>query len=58
VGAAQHTGLGTELLQKAQQIAVSAGFSRLAVISAVGTRPYYLERGFERGQLYLIKPLP
>jgi elongator complex protein 3 len=56
-GAAQHTGLGTELLQKAGEIAHNAGFSRLAVISAVGTRPYYLERGFERGQLYLIQHL-
>jgi elongator complex protein 3 len=56
-GAAQHTGLGTELLLKAEQIAGSAGYSRLAVISAIGTRHYYLERGYERGQLYLIKHL-
>ena len=27
----------------------------MAVISAVGTREYYLERGFERGDLYLVK---
>jgi len=29
----------------------------MAVISAVGTREYYLERGFERGELYLVKNL-
>jgi histone acetyltransferase (RNA polymerase elongator complex component) len=29
----------------------------MAVISAVGTRQYYLDRGFERGELYLIKSL-
>ena len=56
-GAAQHTGLGTKLLQKADEIAVSHGFQRLAVISAVGTRQYYLDRGFDRGRYYLIKTL-
>lgn len=57
VGAAQHAGLGTELLGHAEAIAKSRGFERLAVISAVGTRLYYLERGFERGEFYLVKSL-
>jgi elongator complex protein 3 len=56
-GAAQHSGLGTELLQRAETIAQQKGFRRMAVISAVGTRQYYLERGFERGELYLVKKL-
>jgi elongator complex protein 3 len=56
-GAAQHTGLGTELLQHAETIAREKGFKRMAVISAVGTRLYYLERGYERGDLYLVKSL-
>ena len=56
-GAAQHAGLGTRLLAEAEKIAAGAGFRRLAVISAVGTRAYYLERGFERGKLYLVKGL-
>ena len=56
-GAAQHTGLGTRLLEKAESIAKARGFQRMAVISAVGTRGYYLERGFERGELYLTKTL-
>jgi elongator complex protein 3 len=56
-GAAQHRGLGTRLLEKAEAVARAAGFSRMAVISAVGTRGYYLDRGFERGQLYLTKEL-
>ncbi len=56
-GAAQHIGLGTTLLEKAEQIARQHGFRRLAVIAAVGTRQYYLDRGFERGNLYLIKPI-
>ena len=54
-GAAQHVGLGTSLLEEAERKAQAAGFKRLAVISAVGTREYYLERGFERGELYLVK---
>lgn len=56
-GMAQHTGLGSQLLRQAEHIALQAGFSRLAVISAVGTRRYYLERNFERGNLYLVKDL-
>jgi elongator complex protein 3 len=56
-GAAQHLGLGTNLLEKAAEIATEQGFRRLAVISAIGTRIYYLDRGFERGGLYLIKDL-
>jgi elongator complex protein 3 len=56
-GAAQHVGLGTRLLVEAEAIAKANGFSRMAVISAVGTRGYYLDRGFERGEYYLVKTL-
>ncbi|MEP0806452.1 MAG: tRNA uridine(34) 5-carboxymethylaminomethyl modification radical SAM/GNAT enzyme Elp3 [Chloroflexota bacterium] len=54
-GAAQHAGLGTRLLEEAERVARANGFERMAVIAAVGTRRYYLSRGFERGQLYLVK---
>jgi len=56
-GAAQHAGLGTRLLVEADRIASEKGYRRMAVIAAVGTRQYYLERGFERGELYLVKPI-
>ena len=56
-GAAQHAGLGTRLLEEAERVAKEKGFTRIAVISAVGTRGYYLGRGFERGELYLVKKL-
>jgi elongator complex protein 3 len=56
-GAAQHIGLGTRLLQRADEIARAAGFRRMAVISAIGTRKYYEARGFGRGQLYMVKDL-
>ena len=56
-GLAQHIGLGTQLLEWADTLARARGFRRLAVIAAVGTKRYYLDRGFERGELYLIKHL-
>ena len=56
-GAAQHVGLGTNLLIKAEGIAYANGFARLAVIAAIGTRRYYENRGFTRGELYMIRDL-
>lgn len=56
-GAAQHTGLGTALLAQADEIAWQAGYRRMAVIAAVGTRRYYEARGFERGELYMFKDI-
>jgi elongator complex protein 3 len=53
----QHSGLGAQLLREAEDRARAAGINRLAVISAIGTRRYYLKHGFERGELYLIKSL-
>ena len=55
VGAAQHSGLGTTLLKKAEQIAKNSGFSKLVVIAAIGTRLYYEKRGFIRSGLYMTK---
>jgi elongator complex protein 3 len=54
-GATQHAGLGTRLLAEAEKLARAKGYRRMAVIAAVGTRQYYLERGFERGEFYLRK---
>ncbi len=56
-GAAQHVGLGTALLDHVENIARTRGFRRIAVISAVGTRRYYLHRGFRRSDYYLVKDL-
>jgi elongator complex protein 3 len=56
-GAVQHMGLGTRLIARAEQIAREAGYRSLAVISAVGTRRYYQERGFQPGNLYWKKEL-
>jgi elongator complex protein 3 len=50
---AQHVGLGTQLIGRAEAIARQHGYHKLHVISAVGTREYYRKLGFRDGQLYL-----
>lgn len=44
----QHKGLGKKLMKKAELIAKDNGFSKLAVISAIGTREYYYKLGYHR----------
>ncbi|MEI7990118.1 MAG: tRNA uridine(34) 5-carboxymethylaminomethyl modification radical SAM/GNAT enzyme Elp3, partial [Chloroflexota bacterium] len=56
-GAAQHIGLGGKLMEQAEVIAREHGFLRMAVIAAVGTREYYIKRGFVRGDLYLTRAI-
>ncbi|MGQ0600686.1 MAG: elongator complex protein 3 [Anaerolineales bacterium] len=56
-GEAQHLGLGAQLIREAEAQARAAGYNRLAVISAIGTRNYYRKHGFELGDLYMAKPL-
>jgi elongator complex protein 3 len=55
----QHAGLGTQLIEEAKRTARRAGYERLAVIAAIGTRPYYRERGFESTphRLYMVSPV-
>ncbi len=56
-GKAQHSGLGRRLAEHAMQIAKRAGYKRMAVISAIGTREYYRKLGFEFDELYMVKSL-
>lgn len=48
----QHRGYGEQLLEEAAIIAQAEGFSKLSVISGVGTRGYYRKKGFTDGVLY------
>jgi elongator complex protein 3 len=48
----QHAGLGSRLVAHSAALARSAGYPALAVISAVGTRPWYRRQGFRDGDLY------
>jgi elongator complex protein 3 len=52
-GEAQHIGLGAQLLQEAKSRAKAAGYHKLAVISAIGTREYYARHGFVLDGLYM-----
>lgn len=49
---AQHSGLGRRLVERACEIAREAGYERINVISAVGTRAYYRRLGFTDHGLY------
>jgi elongator complex protein 3 len=54
---AQHHGLGSRLIQVAMDEASAAGYRRIAVIAAVGTREYYRRHGFDLGHLYMARDL-
>ncbi len=56
-GAAQHIGLGSRLIKRAESLARQRGYARMAVIAAVGTRQYYRDRGYQDGERYLFKSL-
>ncbi|HNZ15043.1 MAG TPA: tRNA uridine(34) 5-carboxymethylaminomethyl modification radical SAM/GNAT enzyme Elp3, partial [Anaerolineaceae bacterium] len=56
-GMAQHAGIGKALIAHAERIAKDHGYQKIAVIAAVGTRAYYAGRGFELGELYMVKPV-
>lgn len=55
--AVQHAGLGRKLVEQACNIARDAGYKRINVISAIGTRNYYRKLGFCDAELYQVKEL-
>lgn len=54
---AQHSGLGKALMDHAETLAKDAGFGRLAVISALGTRGYYQKLGYTLDGTYMVKKI-
>jgi elongator complex protein 3 len=56
-GKAQHIGLGSKLMDRAEEIAVEEGFNEISVISSIGTREYYRKKGYEVSGLYQVKRL-
>jgi elongator complex protein 3 len=56
-GAAQHSGLGFQLMNEAEQIAKERGFCKIAVIAALGTRGYYRRLGYDLDGTYMVKDL-
>lgn len=53
----QHLGFGRQLMSTAEELAKKAGFNKMAVISAVGTREYYKKLGYELEGTYMVKSI-
>ncbi|MDD1667097.1 MAG: tRNA uridine(34) 5-carboxymethylaminomethyl modification radical SAM/GNAT enzyme Elp3 [Methanomicrobiales archaeon] len=53
----QHRSYGGLLLDRAEELSRERGFRRLAVLSGIGVRPYYRQRGYERAGPYMGKDL-
>ncbi len=56
-GESQHLGLGKKMIEIAEQISLKEGFSKISVITAIGTKEYYKKRGFVKNPLYMTKLL-
>ncbi|RLG45449.1 MAG: tRNA uridine(34) 5-carboxymethylaminomethyl modification radical SAM/GNAT enzyme Elp3 [Thermoproteota archaeon] len=53
----QHRGLGRKLMEKAEEIALEHGISKIYVISGIGVREYYRKLGYKRWKYYMLKTL-
>jgi elongator complex protein 3 len=53
----QHRGYGAALLAEAERQAKAYGAKKLLVISALGTKQYYMRFGFRHDGVYVSKPL-
>ena len=51
----QHLGFGKMLLNKAEEIAKSYNYNKIAVISGVGVKEYYKKRGYLKDNTYMVK---
>jgi elongator complex protein 3 len=51
----QHLGLGKRLMAEAERIAKKAGYAKIAVIAAIGTREYYRKLGYRLEETYMTK---
>ncbi len=54
---AQHRGLGTALLKRAEELAKEHGSKKVIVNSGVGVKMYYIKRGYRREGPYMSKLL-
>ncbi len=53
----QHKGFGKQLMEEAERQAEEAGFKKIAVIAAIGTREYYKKLGYKLEGTYMTKML-
>lgn len=56
--ATQHRGIGQELIRRAEQLATTEGFTKMAIIAGVGVRSYYEEKlHYTLQDTYMMKDL-
>jgi len=53
--ASQHKGLGKRLMEEAEKISRKRGYKKIAVISGIGVREYYVKLGYKLEGTYMIK---
>jgi elongator complex protein 3 len=51
----QHKGFGTKLIEKAEEIAQSFDFKKIAIIAGTGVRNYYKKFGYTLQETFMIK---
>ncbi|MEK7673370.1 MAG: tRNA uridine(34) 5-carboxymethylaminomethyl modification radical SAM/GNAT enzyme Elp3 [Patescibacteria group bacterium] len=54
-GQKQHIGWGTKLMDEAEKMAKAAGYKKIAVIAGIGTREYYMKKGYRLEGTYMVK---
>jgi len=54
-GETQHIGWGTKLMEDAENMAVNAGYKKMAVIAGIGTREYYKKKGYRLEGSYMVR---
>ena len=55
--ATQHLGFGKQLMVEAEKQSKKAGYKKIAVIAAIGTREYYKKLGYKLEGTYMVKYL-
>ena len=53
----QHKGIGSKLLNKAEEICLQNNIQKIAIISGVGVREYYQKKGYQLKNNYMIKKI-
>ena len=53
----QHSGLGTKLMKKAEEIALENDFEKIVVISGIGVKNYYKKLGYHKEGTFMVKSL-
>mmetsp|Transcript_16064 Transcript_16064/g.24208 ORF Transcript_16064/g.24208 Transcript_16064/m.24208 type:complete len:528 (-) Transcript_16064:41-1624(-) len=56
-GKTQHKSIGRTLMGIAEELAVEAGYKKIAVIAGIGTRLYYAKLGYHLEGTYMVKYL-